>query len=331
MLNINQAKIKVAMNVMRTVLCADVKEKILIVTDKFTFKEAETFHQACLKMSCDVTIFNLPQAKRPLKDVPEDLMKLLKGKTIVLNIFRAYSEEIAFRIKWIFASEKTKRIRMGHMPGFTGAMFERMGNVDFSEMRKTAESLLKFLKDAVSLNITTAKGTDLSIGIKERKFLHDILIKKGQTGNIPCGEVYCPPEENKTDGVIVFDASIGDVGKLKTPLEIEIGKGRIKSINSKSRTLVNQIKRLTGTDRYANTIGELGIGINTGAKITGNMLEDEKSYGTAHLAFGNNEDFGGKNKAKIHRDFLFRNPTIEVTYKSGRKTFLMQKGVLLIN
>lgn len=331
MVNKNQAKIKVTKNLMQTILCAAAKDKVLIVTDKFTIGEAGIFHQACLNIGCNVTVFNLPQAKRPIEDIPEDLMKLLKGKTIVLNIFRAYSEEIAFRIKWLFAAEKTKRIRTGHMPGFTGEMIGRMENVDFSEMRKTADSVLKFLKGAVSLNITTAGGTDLSIGVKDRKFLHDILIKKGQTGNIPCGEVYCPPEENKTDGVVVFDASIGDVGKLKTPLKIEIEKGRIKSIKSKSRTLVNQIKELTGKGRFENTIGELGIGINTGAKITGNMLEDEKSYGTAHIAFGNNEDFGGKNKAKIHRDFLFKNPTIEVIYKNGRKTFLMKKGVLLIN
>ena len=331
MINKNQVKTKAAKNALQAILCAVARDNVLIVTDMFAIKEAGIFHQACLKIGCDVTVFELPQAKRPLRDIPVDLMKLLKGKTIVLNIFRAYSDEIAFRIKWIFAAEKTKRIRMGHMPGLSGDMLERMENVDFSEMKKTAESMLKFLEGAVSLNITTARGTDLSIDVKNRKFLHDILIKKGQTGNIPCGEVYCPPEENNTNGVVVFDASIGDIGKLKTPLEIEIEKGRIKYFKSKSRTLINQIKKLTGTEKFANTIGELGIGINNGAKITGNMLEDEKSYGTAHLAFGNNEDFGGKNKAKIHRDFLFKNPTIEVIYKSGRRKFLMKNGVLLIN
>jgi leucyl aminopeptidase (aminopeptidase T) len=75
-------------------------------------------------------------------------------------------------------------------------------------------------------------------------------------------------------------------------------------------------------------IGELGIGVNPGAVITGNMLEDEKALGTAHLAFGNNEDFpgGGKNKSKIHRDYLFYRPTIEVIYLDGTKKIIIQKG-----
>jgi leucyl aminopeptidase (aminopeptidase T) len=75
-------------------------------------------------------------------------------------------------------------------------------------------------------------------------------------------------------------------------------------------------------------IGELGIGVNPGAAITGNMLEDEKALGTAHIAFGNNEDFpgGGMNKSKIHRDYLFYRPTIEVTYLNETKKIIMKKG-----
>ncbi|MCW8995716.1 MAG: hypothetical protein OQK77_07865, partial [Psychromonas sp.] len=65
-----------------------------------------------------------------------------------------------------------------------------------------------------------------------------------------------------------------------------------------------------------------------GAVITGNMLEDEKTLGTAHLAFGNNEDFpgGGKNKSKIHRDYLFYRPTIKVLYINGTSRLIMNKG-----
>jgi len=75
-------------------------------------------------------------------------------------------------------------------------------------------------------------------------------------------------------------------------------------------------------------IGELGIGVNPGAIITGNMLEDEKTLGTAHLAFGNNADFpgGGRNKSKIHRDYLFYRPTIEVTYTDNSKKLIARRG-----
>lgn len=330
-MDINTLKINAAKGALETVLGVKANDKVLIVTDRFTRKEAEAFRIASEDIGCSVITYIISEDERPLKEIPGDLLNLLKRKTIVLNIFRALSEEIPFRIKWIFESEKTKRIRMGHMPGFTGGMLNRMANVDFSKMRTTADRMLKFLEGAESLHITTSKGTDLSIGVKGRKFRHDILIKKGGTGNIPCGEVYCAPVENKTNGTVVFDVSIGDIGKLKTPVEVKIENGRIKSVRSKDGKLVRQIKKLTGRKIYANTIGELGIGVNSGVKITGNMLEDEKMSGTAHIAFGNNEDFGGKNKAKIHRDYLFGNPTIEVVYSDGRKKILMKNGKLIFN
>ena len=53
------------------------------------------------------------------------------------------------------------------------------------------------------------------------------------------------------------------------------------------------------------------------------MLEDEKSLGTSHIAFGNNADFvgGGKNNSKIHRDYLICRPTIEIYYaKAGQSS-----------
>lgn len=59
-------------------------------------------------------------------------------------------------------------------------------------------------------------------------------------------------------------------------------------------------------DEEARIIGELGIGLNPGAKLSGILLEDEKALKTVHIAFGNNENMDGvQNKSITHRDFLF--------------------------
>ena len=90
---------------------------------------------------------------------------------------------------------------------------------------------------------------------------------------------------------------------------------------------------MQSVDEDSMVIGELGIGVNPGAVITGNMLEDEKTLGTAHLAFGNNEDFpgGGKNKSSIHRDYLFYRPTIEVRYLQGTERLITKNGKLSLD
>ena len=78
--------------------------------------------------------------------------------------------------------------------------------------------------------------------------------------------------------------------------------------------------------RNARNIGELGIGLNPAATITGNMLEDEKAFGTCHFAVGENYDNDAP--SLIHLDGLVRNPTITIFYADGSQKTLMTNGTL---
>ena len=62
--------------------------------------------------------------------------------------------------------------------------------------------------------------------------------------------------------------------------------------------------------RKAFNIAELGIGTNPKARVIGVVLEDEKVFGTCHIAFGNNALFGGKVDVPIHVDGVIKKPTI---------------------
>ena len=308
-------------------------DKILILTDSYSSAVADAFKQVSVKKGGAVEIYEIKNNERPLTEIPAALEKLLPGKTIVLNIIKAFPEEIAFRIKWIFKVEENKLIKMGHMPGINEEMMLNSVNVDFGGMQKSANSLISLLESVVRLHITNESGTDVLLGVAGRKFVSDVGVKPGDMCNIPCGEIYCAPLETEADGVIVFDASIGDIGVLTHPLKVYVSKGRITKFESEDKELVKRINTLQKVDDDAMLIGELGIGVNSGARITGNMLEDEKTLGTAHIAFGNNSDFpgGGNNHSKIHRDYLFYNPTIEALYKDGKRKLLMKKGEFVLN
>ena len=58
------------------------------------------------------------------------------------------------------------------------------------------------------------------------------------------------------------------------------------------------------------TVVELGIGTNERARLSGIILEDEKLYGTVHLAFGTNASFGGVTHADCHYDGIILKPTL---------------------
>lgn len=307
------------------------QDSVLIISDIQTKVIAEAFGKACSKIDCEVGTYEINEQDRPLKEPPAELIKMLSGRSIVLNIIKAYAEEIPFRIEWIFKVEENKLIKMGHMPGITEAMMLGSVNVDYHKMRSVADSLIKALQNASKIHITTEEGTDVLLGVKGRPFVSDVGVKPGEMCNLPCGEVFCAPLEKEADGVVVFNASIGDIGLLKTPLKVYLEKGRITKFDSEDRKLINEITRLQTVDEDSTVIGELGIGVNPKAVITGNMLEDEKALGTAHLAFGNNADFpgGGNNNSKIHRDYLFYRPTINVIYSHNSHQLIIQKGKLV--
>ena len=304
----------------------------MILTDIYCKNIANAFKQAAYGKGCQVKIYQIDESQRPLKEVPHDLISLLKGQTIVLNIIKAIPEEIPFRIKWIFAVEENKQIRCGHMPGITESMMiDGPMNVDYDEIKASAAALKQLLKDAETLHITSGEGTDITLGVKDRIFTDDALVEAGQMGNLPCGEVYCAPEEDKANGVVVFNACIGDIGLLNQPLKVTVHDGKITMFESDDPGLVKKITSLSEVDDDAKIIGEIGIGINPGAHITGNMLEDEKAIGTAHIAFGNNADFpgGGMNNSKIHRDYLFYHPSIEVNYTDKSSRLIINNGKFL--
>lgn len=329
--NMQDKMINSASGALKNLFNPSAADKALILSDTYSQNIARAFSEALGRLNCCVDSYLIEDNFRPLKEIPEELEGLLHEKTIVLNIIRAFPDEIPFRIKWILRVEETKKIKMGHMPGITEVMMLNSVNVDFNKMRLTADRLLSGVENAVQMHITTSEGTDITLGVKGRDFISDIGVKEGGMCNIPCGEIYCAPLETEADGVVVFNASIGDIGLLNRPLKVFVRRGEIIKFQSDDADLVKRITELTELDIDARVIGELGIGVNPGAHIKGNMLEDEKTLGTAHIAFGNNEDFpgGGKNRSQIHRDYLFFRPTIEVAYRNGQKKYLIREGSII--
>ena len=311
------------------ILQISASDKILVLYDVDSQNIANAFFEAARSEGCETFSWLIKERDRPLREIPPSLSALLPGKTIVLNILKAFPEEVNFRVQWLLSVEREK-MKCAHMPGITESMMtEGPMLVDYDDMRKKAALLIKAFYKADHLHITTNAGTDLIMGIKKRIFTDDVFVKPGGMCNLPCGEIYCAPEETKANGILVFDASIGDIGILKTPLKVYVSDGKITRFESEDKNLVDRITELSSVDEEATVIGELGIGINPGARITGNMLADEKAINTAHIAFGNNEDFpgGGKNRSKIHRDYLFYKPTIEIFYKDTEQgRIIMEEG-----
>jgi len=323
--------IKGAKNAYSVILSLHHGDKVLIVTDEEKMTIGKVFGTAAEEMGAEVTLFQLEPSLRPLKEIPDALGSLIQGNDIIINAFSGIAEETPFRIKLI-KQELTTNARIGHAPGITvGMMKDGPMTADYSNIAEDADHLMDLFRNAGKVRVTAPGETDITLDIEDRDFETDVLIKAGTFGNLPAGEIWCGPVENGTNGVIVCDGSIGDVGQVPVPLTIRIKDGRIVSMESQDEDFRKRLWELTHIDDMSDVVGELGIGLNPAAKLTGNLLEDEKAGGTAHVAFGNNTEMpGGRNTSSTHRDFLFYDPSMEVFYKDGTSRVIMENGKIIV-
>ncbi len=134
--------------------------------------------------------------------------------------------------------------------------------------------------------------------------------KRSSPARLPAGEGYIAPLETIGDGTIVFDGSLAGYGLLASPVRITVKGGRaVDAENGAGNWL---LETLDAGGEYGRSLAELGIGTNPAAILTGNVLEDEKVIGTAHLAFGTSAGIGGVNAAGVHIDGILLRPTVEL-------------------
>jgi len=184
--------------------------------------------------------------------------------------------------------------------------------IDYAELKRTSEWLAARLTSASSARVTSPAGTDIVLHLNGRVGHSDDgnLQQPGAFGNLPAGEGYVAPLETVGDGMIVIDGSLAGYGLLPSPLRITVKDGRAVEADTDAGEWL--LQTLDSGGEHGRSLAELGIGTNPAAVVTGNVLEDEKVIGTAHLAFGTSAGLGGVNVAGVHIDGVVLRPTVEL-------------------
>lgn len=303
--------------IMKKIFAVKKREKVLIITDRVKENIGKVFYNAAKQISEDARIFKIPVAKIHGEEPPNFIKSFMKkADVIIIATEKSLSHTEARK------QATARGARIASMPGITTGMLKRAVIIDYNKMKKTKQKIMNILRKAKTCRVTTKKGTDITfkipkIKIKKKKSLKE----KGAWDNLPSGEAYFSPLD--ANGVYVIDASVLDK-KVDKPIRITVkNRYAVKIQGSRSAAkLRNVLKKLK--DKNAYNIAEFGIGINPKAKLTGNILEDEKVLGTCHIALGSSFAIGGTIKAKCHLDGVIKNPTIIIDNKKK----IMKNGKL---
>ncbi|MEW5936927.1 MAG: aminopeptidase [Candidatus Thermoplasmatota archaeon] len=325
-----------AKSALLNVLEAAPGERIIVVCDDALTDIGRAFAEGALDIGMWTRIVVL-DSSHTRREIPSHLHEIFASQNpdIFINLLRGTSEETPFRIK-VTKMETRRRTRLGHCPGVTYGMLTQgalaLDSEAYRKMQIFADKLILRLEGATMIELTDPNGTELRFSVEERWFFTDTKVdwKTLKWMNLPVGEVIVAPIENSASGRLVCSTAVGGVGKLPSPVTIEVRNGRAERIEDGGPQAKEWIEKALNTDEWSRIIGEFAFGINPSARFSDEFLEAEKMIGTCHVAFGNNMDFpGGKNSSHNHMDFLLMKPTVKVSYRSGDVTHILKDGNFL--
>ncbi|MEA4881831.1 MAG: aminopeptidase [Synergistaceae bacterium] len=213
--------------------------------------------------------------------------------------------------------------RVATMPRITEDMFFHGPIVaDYQKVAELTERVTLLLHDAEEAELHSG-GCTLRMSLRGRRGIPStgIYRNRGESGNLPSGEAYIAPVEGTAEGEVLIDGSFAGLGVLQAPLKLTFSRGMMVKIEGPDAA---RLDALLGDNPLARNLAELGIGTNDKARVTGVILEDEKIYGTVHIALGSNDTFGGEVAAGIHVDGIITRPKLSldgrIIVEGGRVT-----------
>lgn len=282
-------------------------EEVLVVCNPVTEEIGALMRIEAQGEGADATLAVISERESAAAEPPAPVAAAMAAADVVLApTIQSLSHTAARKV----ASEAG--VRIGTLPGVTEEMLSRLMTGDLEEIRRRGWAVVTALNRASEVRIACPHGSDLRIGLEGRMGIVDAgeLGNRGAFGNLPCGEGFIAPVEGTAEGTLVVDGSIAEIGLLDTPVELTIREGHLVAATGPDGEHLMELLTTHGED--GTNVAELGIGTNEEAILTGNILEDEKIFGTCHVAFGASAAIGGTVQVPVHLDCVVLEPTVEI-------------------
>ena len=287
-------------------------ENVLILYDKTTKDLLYFFKKASEDLNINLSFLEVSLLKNHGTEINSYLSSKMKRNDLVMALLKKSIAHTKARMHFNSIGG-----RFLSLPDYNFGMFSHPSILfDFKSQLQITKKITNILSKSDHLEVRSSLGTSLKMNIKGRKAncCPGFVDKNHLLGSPPDIETNISPIEEESNGKIIVDGSITveSIGLLKTPVELEIIDGKIKSFKSKDQIIKKNIEEIFSNIKNpkAYDLAECGIGLNPMSKLTGNMLTDEGAFGCIHFGFGSNITVGGKNDVPFHLDFVIKKPDL---------------------
>jgi leucyl aminopeptidase (aminopeptidase T) len=210
---------------------------------------------------------------------------------------RAADAWVEFNQQWIFYSTTYDRVyadacRLRHacLVGMTPSMMVRcIGRINHPALKRFQDRVTELIKEAKHMRMTSEGGTDLEFDNVPGR---NVLCRDGYAttpgSHMMSGQISWAPALETMNGTLVFDGSINPpVGLLDAPVRLTINSGVVVKVEG-GRQAGQFSTWLHGFNHpQMLRIAHSSLGFNPGAKLTGDVAEDERIWGASEFGIGN--------------------------------------------
>ncbi len=306
---------KGAVNLLRVCARARPNESLLIVTDSETDPRiGDMIVAAANSLDIEASMITMRPRSLPGSEPPGPVVSAMQSSDIIISVASTTLYHSNARIAACSAGARFLSMACCTLPVLaSNAMF-----ADFEKQETLVKKVARRLTLARRIRVRNRAGTDLDLSVFGRRggAVTGMSKRPGDATGVPDIEAYVAPVEGSTNGTLVIDGSTSVNGVVRQPIKIEFSQGRATKITGgrEARLLLKVLQDARNGAVF--NVAEFGMGLNPLAQIRGAIIEDEAAFGTAHIALGDNGKLGGKNKAPLHIDLVFKRAHVEIDGKT---------------
>jgi len=221
-----------------------------------------------------------------------DPMLPVEALTALLKTADAWAEfnnkYLLYSTPFEVAMRENKKLRYMNLSGMNVDMLVRtIGRVDMKALSEFQGKLANMLKVAKRIRLTSPAGEDVEMDFDPKgPVVNDVGFADTPGPHFLSGQL-TPGYSSSVNGLIVFDGSVvPPIGLVKEPIKLYVRKGRVEKLEGGKDALALDSWLNSFQDPSMFRVAHLSFGTNPGAKLTGNIVEDERVWGSTEWGLG---------------------------------------------
>lgn len=221
------------------------------------------------------------------KDLPVNTLSAALSET---DVWIEYNKQwLLYSTPFETAYQKNKKLRYVCLVEMNPDLLIRnIGNVDIEGLAAFMNRLWDMHKNVKRMKVTSAAGTQLEFECDPRHVI------SCDAGDASCpgifmmpGQLNIVPKFGSVNGTLVFDGSLTPpCGRLEHPIRLEVKDSVIQSIEGGQQASVFEAWLKSFNDPNMFKLAHIAYGLNPGARLTGNIVEDERVWGATEWGIG---------------------------------------------